>query len=114
MTVIRPQWVGRNIGHDDRLFPINGGAARPRARSSFHPVNGLAVFLRKTGGSAISQSNAVSLKKKNRAQHSAVILFDVSTQSVQYFRQWTLAHDHRQYPFIQQRQGLGGSQLLGG
>ena len=51
----------------------------------------------------MSQSYTVGVKKKNGAQHSAVMLLDVNAQSVQYFRQWTLAHDHGQYRVIEQR-----------
>ncbi len=60
------------------------------------------------------QSCPVGIQKKNRAQHSAMLLLDVGAQCVQYFRQWTLAHDHGQYPVIQQRQSLGGPQSLRG
>jgi hypothetical protein len=50
----------------------------------------------------MSQSYAISLKKKNGAQHSGMMLFDVSAQGLKGLREWTLAHDHRQYPIIEQ------------
>src|SRR5450755_2475071 len=76
IAVVGPQRVGRDIGHDDRLLPINGGAARSHARPYLRSVNGPCVFLGKTGGSAVAQSYAVSVQKKNGTQHSAVLLLN--------------------------------------
>jgi len=56
----------------------------------------------------MSQRYTVSVKKKNGAQHPAVMFLDVSAQSRQYLREWTLTPDHGQYRVIEQRQSLGG------
>jgi hypothetical protein len=62
----------------------------------------------------MAQSYAVGFKKKNGAQHSAMMLLDVSAQCVQDFGERTLAHDHGQHALIEERQSLGGLLLLGG
>ena len=75
MAVVGPQWIGRNVGHDDRLFSIDGGAARSGARPDLRAVNGLNVFLGKTGSSPMSQRYTVSVKKKNTAT-TAIVVFN--------------------------------------
>jgi len=105
MAIIRPQWIGCYIGDNDWLFAINRGTARSRARPDLQPVSGLDVFLRETGGSPSSQSYTLGVHKKDGAQHSGIMLLDVSTQSFQYPGERSLAHDHRQYPVIERRQG---------
>jgi hypothetical protein len=50
----------------------------------------------------MSQRYTVGVKKKNGAQHPAVMFLYVSTQSGQYLREWTLSPDHGQYRVIEQ------------
>ena len=56
----------------------------------------------RAGNNFSMKKNAISLKKKNGAQHSGMMLFDVSAQGLKGLLEWTLAHDHRQYPIIEQ------------
>lgn len=59
----------------------------------------------------MSQRYTVGVKKKNGAQHSAVMFLDVSAQSGQNLRECTLTPDHGQDRVIEQRQSLGGHGL---
>lgn len=59
----------------------------------------------------MSQRYTVGVKKKNGAQHAAVMFLDLSAQSGQNLREWTLTPDHGQYRVIEQRQSLGGPGL---
>src|SRR5580658_7938073 len=102
VTEVRPQRVGRDVGDDNRLLTINGRTARSHRTTNLRTINSLTVFRRQTGSRPMSQSYAISLKKKNGAQHSGMMLFDVRAQGLKGLREWTLAHDHRQYPVIEQ------------
>src|ERR1700677_2848064 len=105
--VVRPQRIAGNIGYDNRFLAIESRPARPRARSNLPSINGLTVFLRKAGSSPVSQSYTVWIQKNNRTQHAPIVLFHLNAQCVQGLRQRALAHDHRQYPLIEQRYCLG-------
>jgi hypothetical protein len=85
----------------------------PAQRPDLHPVNRATIFFGQTGGCPVSQSYAIGLKKENRTEHSAIVLLNIGTQSVQCLREWILGHDHGQYPVIGRRRAWGCTWWLG-
>src|SRR5438445_3308424 len=84
--VVLPEWIFKNVSHNNRLSAVHGGAARSCLRSNAKAVNGVVVGLRKTGSSAVPHVLAVVIQEQDRAQQSGKSGFNNAHQLLQCFR----------------------------
>src|SRR6266851_1973458 len=58
-SILLPERIQQNVGHDNRLSAVHGRAARSGLRANEKAVDGLGVSLGKAGGSTVSHMLAV-------------------------------------------------------
>jgi hypothetical protein len=80
MTIVGPEWIGRDIRNYNRLLSISSRAARSNARADLRSINCVHVFLGKAGSGTVPQSLTIGVQQKNGTEQTRLLLLDLTAQ----------------------------------
>jgi len=101
-----PQGIGRDVGDDDRLLPVEGCAAGAGARAGFNAIDSATVVLRKAGTGRAAHGDSVRIEKNDRAKKPGVLLFDFAAKRLERTSERVLANNHGQHLVVEQGKGV--------
>ena len=86
-AVVLPQRIGHDIGDDDGLAAIDGGAAGTHLGTDADAVDGFCIGFRQARRCAMPEGLAILVKQQDGAKYAAQLGFNETHETVEHFAQ---------------------------
>jgi len=107
LTVVFPEWILQDVGHNDWFAPVRSGTARPVPGSDWYAIYGTDVGFGKARGYAVPE--APSIEKQHRAVEPLDLRLDQADQNGENVREWSARRDHLKYTVFARKQACNGT-----